>query len=377
MSRPNMDDTSSPVTRQRASAPTTQEAARPDSCRAPRIAVVLPVFNGERYITEAVESVLRQTFTDYELIVVNDGSTDRTAELLARFSDPRMRVVSFPDNRGLVSALNTGIAESRAELIARMDADDICLPQRFQMQVKFLDEHPEVGICGTWTRGFGTENSRMEPPADPAGVAARIFFGWTIDHPSVMMRRSVLDRHGLRYRDEFRHVEDFDLFTRAAEITQVANVAVCLLLTRAHAEEISVVHRQEQVSTERRIMVRQLATLIPNATEADKELHLKIAYGSLGRSRFHQAERWLLRLQQANCERQRYNQQAFDNELRWRWFLLHANAGPGGYGVVKSYRSLPLAADAKLSMRDYARLLAGPRLWFLLHRLRSLVPLSG
>src|SRR5437868_6203051 len=100
----------------------------------PRIAVLLPVYNGEKYVADAVQSVLDQTFTDFELVVIDDGSTDRTADVLASFSDARMRIIRFAENRGIVAALNTGIRESKPELIARMDADDICMPRRFERQ---------------------------------------------------------------------------------------------------------------------------------------------------------------------------------------------------------------------------------------------------
>src|SRR5437016_3101798 len=105
--------------------------------RLPRIAVVLPVYNAEQYIGAAITSVLAQTFTDFELVVIDDGSEDRTGEVLTGFSDPRLRVLRFPENRGLVSALNAGIRESASEFIARMDADDICMPLRFERQVAF------------------------------------------------------------------------------------------------------------------------------------------------------------------------------------------------------------------------------------------------
>jgi len=326
--------------------------------RTPRVAVVLPVYNGERYLVESVESVLAQTFTDFELVVVDDGSTDHTAEILAGFRDPRVRVIRFPENRGMVTALNTGIRESQSELIARMDADDICVPQRFERQVEFLDAHPNVGLCGTWTQGFGEESSLMRPPVTPERIRARLFFGWAMDHPSLLMRRDVLQRHELAYDDRFRHVEDFDLFIRAAEVTELANVSQILLHTRAHPEEVSVRHRGEQLQTEARLFARQLRMLMPDATPEEEEFHVRLATGALDASHCAEAGQWLLRLRRANRERGRYDGTAFQLELQRKWYELHALTSSAGLRVLLSYWKSPLASIRDVRLRDHAGLIA-------------------
>jgi len=318
----------------------------------PPIAVVLPVYNGERYLEVAIRSVLDQTFTNFELLVIDDGSTDRTLEVLSSFSDPRLRIIRFPVHRGLVTALNTGIGESRSEFIARMDADDICMPQRFERQVAFLRAHPQIGLCGTWIRSFGDVTLEFRPPIKPEAVRARLFFGWAMGHPSIMMRRDCLKQHGLLYDGNFRHVEDFDFFIRAAEVTNLANVPEVLLHARVHPQEVSVVHRAEQVPTEARLLVRQLRSLIPDASQEEESFHLRLLNGAVDASSLTQAGKWLMRLDRANQERSRYDQAAFRRELGRKLYDVHMQASPAGVRVLASYWMSPLAGAPERPVLD-------------------------
>lgn len=324
----------------------------------PRLSVLLPVYNGEKFIAEAVRSVLAQTYCDFELVIIDDGSTDRTAEILQRFSDLRLRVLRFDENHGLVAALNHGLAASRSELLARMDADDICLPQRFERQINFLDAHPEVVLCGTWTQQFGTETCVRRPPTESRAIHARLFFGWAIDHPSIMFRRALIERYGLRYDAQYRHVEDFDFFLRAADQGNLANLPEVLLRTRAHADEISVIHEREQIQIEKILFARELHQLIPDATGEETDWHVRMLHDPANASDLPRIESWLLRLAEANRRNARYDPDAFQNELRSQWYRSHCQAIKAGLSVLSSYGSSPLAAPSKFRLRAYGALAA-------------------
>jgi glycosyltransferase involved in cell wall biosynthesis len=116
----------------------------------PKISVVMPVYNGKEYLALAVESILRQTFADFEFIIINDGSTDNSADIAASYEDPRIKLLHNDKNLGLIPSFNRGLENSRGEYIARMDADDIAFPDRFKKQVAFLDDHPDIALCGSW-----------------------------------------------------------------------------------------------------------------------------------------------------------------------------------------------------------------------------------
>ena len=218
----------------------------------PAISVVLPVYNAERYLREAVDSILAQTFTDFELILINDGSTDGSGDICREYSqnDPRIVLIDRP-NGGLVSALNDGIAKARAPLIARMDADDISMPERFACQYAHMMEHPNLAVLGSAIRLIdetGQITGLGSYPLSPTEVKDALTSGWNcpVAHPVAMMKRDVvLDIGG--YRAAFTHAEDYDLWLRLVERDQgIANLPQTLLNYRTHGTNVSVVHQDKQ-----------------------------------------------------------------------------------------------------------------------------------
>ena len=327
--------------------------------RAPRITVVLPVYNGERYVGEAIQSVLGQTFSDFELLVIDDGSTDGTQKTLNGFADERLRILTFPENKGLVFALNAGLREAHSEFIARMDADDICMPQRFDRQVRFLEAHPEVSICGTWMREFGACDHLSRPETEPEQIRAGIFFGWVMNHPTIMMRCSLLQQYGLAYDEGFRHVEDFDFLIRASEVTRLANLPEFLVRYRKHDRQVSWVYRERLREAAGNLLVRQLRFLLPEVTDDEAAFHVDLANAELEPSRLRQAEEWLFRLDRANVEKGKYNAEYFRRGLCKWWFNAHSmQAAGGGVGVLRSYWTSPFAMLQGIGLYNHASLAA-------------------
>lgn len=218
----------------------------------PTVSVVLSVYNGRPYLEEAVKSILDQTLSDFEFIIVNDGSTDGTREVLDRFADrdERIRCV-HQENRGLIASLNRGLDMARGEYIARMDADDIAHPERLQAQVRFLEANPDVGVLGTQVERIdetGNPDGKWEFPTDPDQVAWRLLFGTCLCHPSVMMRASLVQDLG-GYVTWATHGEDYELWTRALLKSQLANLPETLLKYRRHEETVSEQNRETQFET--------------------------------------------------------------------------------------------------------------------------------
>lgn len=212
------------------------------SAGSPRVSVILPVYNGENYLMEAVESILGQTYGDFELIAINDGSKDSTAALLDTVSDPRVRVV-HQENMGLALTLNKGIGLARGEYIARQDADDISRPERLARQVEYMDEHPRCGLLGTWSviHEDRVPTSRQHRhPCSNGELQFRLLFDSFFVHSSVMIRRTALDRAGLYPTDPERNPpEDFDLWLRIARDHELANLPEPLLVYRELPGSIS------------------------------------------------------------------------------------------------------------------------------------------
>ena len=291
--------------------------------RSPDITVLMPVYNGARFLAAAIDSILQQTFGDLELLAINDGSYDQTAEILARYRDRRVRVVTNKRNVGLITTLNRGLDLARGRFVARMDADDISLPKRLETQLAFLLRNPEVGVCGTWFRTIGNGASRVvRPPYSPNIVSAHAFFYCPLAHPSVMFRREMLERHALRYDPTALHAEDYDLWVRALEYFSVANVPEVLLEYRVHGAQVSALSVQSQSQTTDRVRRKQLDRLFPNATSEEIALHLKICKFEAisGVNELLSARAWLDRLSAFNEERKVYDRPAFGDALGQMWY---------------------------------------------------------
>lgn len=222
------------------------------------VSVVMPVFNCERFVAEAIESILNQTFTDFEFLIIDDGSTDRTLKILKNFSDPRLRVIRHSKNLGIVAALNRGIAEAKGEFIARQDGDDRSVLGRLAIQVGYLTLHPSVGVLGTSANiidEVGRCIRRLCPPETDKGTKLQLLTSAAFIHGSVMIRANLLGQAG-GYRDDFPSAEDYSLWLRLAKLTEFANTPELLYERRRHPESVS-----RKKSDEQRISVKSLRHL--------------------------------------------------------------------------------------------------------------------
>lgn len=220
---------------------------RPDTPYAthvPAITVAMSVYNGERYLKLAADSILAQSFTDFELLIVDDGSSDGSAAMLDAYArqDTRVRIIRRV-NKGLIVSLNELIAAARAPLIARMDCDDIAHPERFARQIAFLNAHPEYGVVGTWIDNIDADGKLDyyggdDHPTDHAAFLDRIGRGTTLCHSSVMMRKECVIRAG-GYHGAFKHCEDFDLWLRLASITKLCSLPERLMQYRHWEAQVS------------------------------------------------------------------------------------------------------------------------------------------
>ena len=267
----------------------------------PRITVALSVHDNAAYLGSALDSILAQSFDDYELLVVDDGSTDGSSEIIADYAarDSRIRAYRQP-NRGLIAGLNRIIGMARGEYIARMDGDDIAVPERFAAQVAFLDAHPDHGVVGTRFHGItetgGPRHRRsVDHPLSADAVAAALPEGSPLCHPSVMMRRDLVRAVG-GYRAAYRHCEDYDLWLRLSERTRLANLPDRLLFYRYSATQVSRRHALAQhygAAVARRAHAARVEGR-PDPSETWRELppidSLDAAFGHPGQARIVRAE---------------------------------------------------------------------------------------
>lgn len=231
----------------------------------PKVSVVMSVFDGERYLREAVESILGQTFTDFEFIVIDDGSTDSTWEILGSYDDSRIRLMRNQGNIGLTKSLNKGVALARGGYIARMDADDVALPQRLEMQVAFLEDHSEIGILGSWCRMLnanGEDLGLYEMPTDDLRIRWVSLLTNPFAHPTVVLRRALLGKDGPWYDEALETAQDYDLWLRVLECTTGANLNDPLILYRVGCG-VTAMGREAQLENSHKIALRTIRKRLP------------------------------------------------------------------------------------------------------------------
>ena len=216
----------------------------------PTVSVLMSVYNGERYLRPAVESILAQTFADFEFVIIDDGSTDSSPAILREYAarDPRVKL-TVRANKGLTATLNEAFAISRGKYLARMDCDDVALPQRFARQVALLDADAAVACTGGWFQlidGAGRLLTTLRPPAADAEIQAKMLRGHNaICHPCAMIRRTAMERVG-GYDTRFKTSQDIDLWLRLGEVGTLANVAEPVLQFRLHESSVSETKREQQ-----------------------------------------------------------------------------------------------------------------------------------
>ncbi len=210
----------------------------------PLVSVIMPTYNVEKYVEEAVNSILNQTFPDFEFIIVDDGSTDRSTEILRSYTDSRIQLLFNKKNEGNYPARNRGCRLAKGKYIAVMDADDIALPERLEKQVEFMEQNTDVLACGTAYR-LMDRNRVIVEPTEWDDIRYILMKTFCMLHPTLLIRKSIMKQVGY-YKTESRYAEDYNLVLRLARNGKIANITDILVNRRLHDEQISSMHKTEQ-----------------------------------------------------------------------------------------------------------------------------------
>ena len=325
----------------------------------PRISVVMPVYNCRQYIEESVNSIITQTYSDFEFIIIDDCSADGTYEYLKSLIDPRIKLVRKPQNSGIIVSLNLGLQMANGEYIARMDSDDISLPERFKKQVMFLDQNPDIGVCGTWVRIFGWRNYVKKYPQTPEEIVSRLLFECPLAHPSVMVRKDILVKHNLCYDINYKHIEDYELWTRVSKISKLSNIQEVLLKYRLHVEQISSTNAAAQGMAKLEISIKYLSKLYKISDDNEAAAHRLFFPGrdSVSIDMLKEGHAWLIKLIDENTNRHIFPEPGFRRLLAERWLLLCIKARHNGFRVLTLYWNSTLRSPLFQSLAEIMKLL--------------------
>ena len=294
----------------------------------PKVTVFIPVHNREHYIRVAVNSILAQTFEDFELIVVDDGSTDRTAEVLADYSDPRLRVLQNPANLGIPASRNRGLEAARGEYIALLDSDDHAYPDRLARQVKYLDANPEITQVGSWCSFMDSDGRMLDKvrrqPLRPDDIHAHLIFHCPVINRTVMARTEALQE--INYDTAFPRCQDYDMHSRLVIAGHaLANLPDLLVCGREHPGRFT--GQTSELGRDRKIAVyrRMLARIDIEANDEELGRHHALtrpAEKPVGAEEYLEwAEAWLWRIKQANRARPVYPEPSLSRALGAVWTL--------------------------------------------------------
>jgi glycosyltransferase involved in cell wall biosynthesis len=329
---------------------------------APRVSVVMGVRNGERFIRRAIESILGQTLADFEYIIIDDASTDRTGDICREYAsrDSRIRLLSNEVNLGLAASLNRGIRASSGMYIARMDADDGSRPERLMLQADFLDMNPDIGICGGYIcYKKGGRSSIKRFYTDHDWLAAQLLFQPCFSHPTVMFRREEVLRHGLLYDQSYATTQDYELWTRMIGKLQGANLPRVLLDYYCHDEQATSDKYDRMMLYCRQIHAVQVRLLIPDLSEVELTLHdrISIPHDPFTLPELSFVQNWLTRLIRVNGDVGRFHGKALARVCFDVWRGVCYQSAAHGWATFRKFWVSPLACEFRLSRSSVKLLL--------------------
>lgn len=304
----------------------------------PEITVLMPVYNASEYLKEAIDSILNQTFTDFELLIINDGSTDNSIEIINSYTDPRIRLVNNERNLKLITTLNKGLALAKGKYIARMDSDDISQPRRLELQYKIMEENENIAICGTGLRRMGKPLSIPAMITSPKDVRNSLRVFDCLFHPTIMMRKSILEENHFSYDLNYLHAEDYHLFQLISEKFDVVNISEPLLKYRLSPGGISRVHEKEQRYMSDKISMEALARI---GIYFDRHKYSEL---KLEKEKILEAKIEIEKIKESLQK----NDEDIDEVLNWLWFEMCYRGTMHGNWALKTYLSSPVAQKNKI-----------------------------
>jgi glycosyltransferase involved in cell wall biosynthesis len=306
--------------------------------KTPLVTVLMPVFNGEKYLNKAIQSIIDQTYDNFEFLILDDGSTDNSIRIVKSYNDSRIRHIISPVNRGIEKTLNKGLKLAEGKYIARMDCDDISLPRRLQNQVAYMEQNPEIGVLGAAMQiiknGRPTKVRRW--PATDYQIKIHLLFQNPLSHPVIMIRKETLN--GIDYPEDCNYCEDYRLWTILASHTKFANLPDILLQYRIHDNQITKKLSQLSASGARKAREAYIINLFPDSSPEELLIHHQISERDRNINLI-KAKQWLEKLATINEQKALFNHDALLAVLANNWWKCCKNNKTTGLKTWDIYKS--------------------------------------
>ena len=326
------------------------------------ISVLMPVYNGEKYLRAAVDSILNQIYKNFEFIIINDGSTDATDTIILSYDDNRIKYIKNNSNLGLIASLNTGIALAQGSYIARMDADDISLPNRLKHQLEYMLLNPEVGVCGCdYFQFSGSVKKYHTAFYTHDEIFGYMLFNSSIVHPSLLIKKEVLQSFSPVFDSNYKHAEDFELWAKLIFTTKFSAIHSPEFEYRMHKAQVTKVHKAEQINSANKVRKTILQKAGFVFSENELAIHCKIGSSQLFNSttELQHVEEWLTKLVQQNQVLKVVDEAIFNNVIGKQWYDSCGNTSLGLKAYTFYFKSqlknLHTASSIKLLIKCFIR----------------------
>jgi len=279
-------------------------------------------------LDEAMKSILNQTFSDFEFLIIDDGSTDQSIDQIMLYDDPRIQLIKNKKNLGQSETLNKGLSLARGEYIARMDQDDISMPERLKKQFEFMENNSNIDVCGSWVQLMGKYDGIVELETDSERIKISLLTNQNLAHPAVMIRKNTLVKYDFNYNPTITIGNDYDLWVRMFEYCSFANIPDALIKYRMHDNQYSKIMWEQKNAETNRILTNLLKKIGIHLDDSDLIIHKKVFTGyGIDSLSIGEVFKYLMRLRTSNLQKNIFDPVIFNEFLRikWRRFMLNHN----------------------------------------------------
>lgn len=307
--------------------------------RSPLISVCIAVYNRARFIEAAIESVLKQTYQNFEIIIIDDGSTDDTVNKIACIEDKRIHLFINDKNRGVVYTRNRYLELAKGEFIAILDSDDLWMPSKLEKQLTFFSSHHEYAICGTLARREYSDGSSdlWKFPSTDTGIRARLLWGSAMVHSSVMVRKQLMLDYNIKYDNAIRQAEDYDFIRQFVFRAKAYNIGEVLTRYAVHQEQFTSQAKEEQVNESIKVAYRYCKDLGINISEEEAKCFEKVYSFKFNLSIKELKILKYFFLNILEIQKDTFIAQKLKENISQKWFLSCYKSSTNGLGVFKLY----------------------------------------